>query len=130
VEKYWYILWPFGIFYGYLGYFVTIMYILCSFGTFFKLWYHAQENLATLVHRYINTFVKQAHFFLSTHISFAALNPMSSNFCTVNSYQFLWHTSKLRSGGIMRTYICMCIEVPFVPFHTYSVCRLNRWLSN
>jgi hypothetical protein len=29
-----YILWPFGVFYGSLGYFMTIRYILCSFGTF------------------------------------------------------------------------------------------------
>jgi hypothetical protein len=31
-----YILWPFGIFYGYLGYFVTIWNILCSVGTVFS----------------------------------------------------------------------------------------------
>jgi H+/Cl- antiporter ClcA len=35
-----YILWPFGIFYGHLGYFVFSWYILCSFGTFFRFWYH------------------------------------------------------------------------------------------
>jgi hypothetical protein len=32
IGKYWNILWPFGKFYGYLGHFVTIWYILCSFG--------------------------------------------------------------------------------------------------
>jgi hypothetical protein len=31
-----YILWPFGLFYGNLGYFMIIWYILCSFGTFFR----------------------------------------------------------------------------------------------
>jgi hypothetical protein len=41
---------PFGIFYGYFGYFVTIRYILCSFGTFFPvLVSYTNENLATLV---------------------------------------------------------------------------------
>jgi hypothetical protein len=30
-----YILWPFGIFYGHLVYFMTAWYIFCSFGTFF-----------------------------------------------------------------------------------------------
>jgi hypothetical protein len=29
------LLWPFGIFYGHLGFFMTIWYILCTFGTFF-----------------------------------------------------------------------------------------------
>jgi hypothetical protein len=38
---------PFGIFYGY---FVTIRYILCSFGTFFPvLVLYTTENLATLL---------------------------------------------------------------------------------
>jgi hypothetical protein len=45
---YTYVLWPFGIFYGYSGYFMTIWYILFSFGTFFRFWYHA-PNLATLL---------------------------------------------------------------------------------
>jgi hypothetical protein len=36
--KMFYILWPFGIFYGDLGYFMTIWYILYSFGTFFRFW--------------------------------------------------------------------------------------------
>jgi hypothetical protein len=40
-----YILWPFGIFYGRLGYFMTIWYILCSLGTFFRFWYHAQRKI-------------------------------------------------------------------------------------
>jgi hypothetical protein len=30
------ILWPIGIFYGRLGYFMTIWYILCSLGAFFS----------------------------------------------------------------------------------------------
>jgi hypothetical protein len=45
-----YILWPFGIFYGHLGYFMTIWYILCSFGTFVPVlvsW--TNKNLATLL---------------------------------------------------------------------------------
>jgi hypothetical protein len=44
-----YILWPFEVFYGHLGYFMTIWYILCSFGTFLPVlvsW--AKKNLATL----------------------------------------------------------------------------------
>jgi hypothetical protein len=49
VGKCWYILWPFGIFYGYLGYFMTIWYILCSFGTFCPvLVLCTNKNLATL----------------------------------------------------------------------------------
>jgi hypothetical protein len=46
-----YILWPFGICYGHLGYFMTIRYSLCSFGTFFPVsvsW--TNKNLATLLH--------------------------------------------------------------------------------
>jgi hypothetical protein len=34
IRKGLYILWPFGIFYGDLGYYMTIWYILYSFGTF------------------------------------------------------------------------------------------------
>jgi hypothetical protein len=45
VGKCWYILWPFGIFYGYLGYSMTIRQILCSFGTFFQFWYHAPRKI-------------------------------------------------------------------------------------
>jgi hypothetical protein len=49
VGKCWYILWPFGIFYGYLGYFMTIWYIFCSFGTFCPvLVLCTNKNLATL----------------------------------------------------------------------------------
>jgi hypothetical protein len=40
-----YILWPFGICYGYLGYFMTIWYILCSFGTFFRFWYRVPRKI-------------------------------------------------------------------------------------
>jgi hypothetical protein len=44
-----YILWTFGIFYIHLGYFMTIWYILCSFGTFFPVWVSCtKKNLATL----------------------------------------------------------------------------------
>jgi hypothetical protein len=44
-----YILWPFGIFYRHLGYFMTIWYFSCSFGTFFPVWViFTQKNLATL----------------------------------------------------------------------------------
>jgi hypothetical protein len=40
----------FGIFYRHWGYFVTIWYILCSFGTFFPAWVIIEEkNLATLI---------------------------------------------------------------------------------
>jgi hypothetical protein len=37
--KCWYIFLPFGILYGHLVNFVTIWYILWSFGTFFSFWY-------------------------------------------------------------------------------------------
>jgi hypothetical protein len=47
--KCYFILWPFGIFYGDLGYFITIWYILNSFGSFFSvLVSRTKENLATL----------------------------------------------------------------------------------
>jgi hypothetical protein len=50
IGKCWNILWPFGIFYGFLGYFVTIWYILCSFGTFFPVLVScSKKNLATLI---------------------------------------------------------------------------------
>jgi hypothetical protein len=40
---------PFGIFYGHLGYFMTIWYTLCSFGTFFPVLVSCtKKNLATL----------------------------------------------------------------------------------
>jgi hypothetical protein len=49
IEKRCYILWPFGIFYGHLGYFMTIWYTLCSFGTFFPVLVSCtKKNLATL----------------------------------------------------------------------------------
>jgi hypothetical protein len=50
IGKSWNILWPFGIFtYGYLVYFMTIWYILCSFGTFVPdLVSCTKKNLATL----------------------------------------------------------------------------------
>jgi hypothetical protein len=38
IGKFWYILWTFGIVFGHLGYFMTIWYMLCSFGTFFPFW--------------------------------------------------------------------------------------------
>jgi hypothetical protein len=44
-----FILWLFGIFYGHLGYFMTIWYILCSFGTFFRFGYRVpRKNVATM----------------------------------------------------------------------------------
>jgi uncharacterized membrane protein YiaA len=46
----WSILRPFGLFYGYLVYFVTLWYIFSLFGTFFPvLVYCTMKNLATLV---------------------------------------------------------------------------------
>jgi hypothetical protein len=46
------IIWPFGIFYGYLGYFMTIRYILCSIGTIFAVLVSCtKKNLETLIHR-------------------------------------------------------------------------------
>jgi hypothetical protein len=36
--KCWYILWPFGIFYGHLLLFMAVWYSLCSFVTFFPIW--------------------------------------------------------------------------------------------
>jgi hypothetical protein len=41
----WDILCRFGIFYGGLGYFMTIWYILYSFGTFFRFWYHVPRKI-------------------------------------------------------------------------------------
>jgi hypothetical protein len=38
------------MFNGHLGYFMTIWYILCSFGTFLRFWYvWIKKNLATLI---------------------------------------------------------------------------------
>jgi hypothetical protein len=59
VLKCWYILWPFGIFYGHLIYFMAIWYILRPFGIFCWFYRHleyffsvlgccAKRNLATL----------------------------------------------------------------------------------
>jgi uncharacterized membrane protein (DUF106 family) len=49
-----YILWPFGIFYRHLGYFMTIWYILCSFGTFSQVLVSCpKKNLAILFYRYV-----------------------------------------------------------------------------
>jgi hypothetical protein len=43
-------LWPFVMFYRHLGYFMTIWYILCSFGTYFLVLVSCTKtNLATLV---------------------------------------------------------------------------------
>jgi hypothetical protein len=47
-----YVLWPFGIFYRHLGYFMTIWYILCSFGTFFPVSWN-NKNLAILSTCYV-----------------------------------------------------------------------------
>jgi hypothetical protein len=48
-KRCWYILLTFGIFYGHLGYFMTICYILCSIGTFFLVLVScANKNLATV----------------------------------------------------------------------------------
>jgi hypothetical protein len=45
----WYILWPFGLFYGHLVYFVVTWYILWSFGIYFSVLVCCTEkNLATL----------------------------------------------------------------------------------
>jgi hypothetical protein len=47
-----YIFGLFGLFYGYLGFFMTIRYILCSFGTFFPVLVSCtKKNLATLSSR-------------------------------------------------------------------------------
>jgi hypothetical protein len=35
IEKCWYIIWPFGIFWGNAGYLMTIRYIFCTLGKFF-----------------------------------------------------------------------------------------------
>jgi hypothetical protein len=46
----WNILWTFEIFYDHLGYFLTILYILCSLGTFLPaLVSWTMKNLATLL---------------------------------------------------------------------------------
>jgi hypothetical protein len=39
------ILWPLGIFYRHLGYFMNIGIILCSFGTFFRFWCHVSRKI-------------------------------------------------------------------------------------
>jgi hypothetical protein len=45
-----YISWPFGIFYGHCGFFMTIWYIGCSFGALFPVLVSCtKKNLATLV---------------------------------------------------------------------------------
>jgi hypothetical protein len=47
--KCWYILGPFGIFYGHLVLCMTVWYSLWSFGIFFPIWYvWTMKNLATL----------------------------------------------------------------------------------
>jgi hypothetical protein len=47
----WYVLWPFGLFKGYLVYLKAIWYILWSFGIFFPILECCTKNvLATLVH--------------------------------------------------------------------------------
>jgi hypothetical protein len=44
--------WPLGLFYGHLVYFVVNWYILWSFGVFFPCWYVVpKDNLATLLSR-------------------------------------------------------------------------------
>jgi hypothetical protein len=45
IEKCWYISWPFGMFYGHMGYCMTIWHSLCLFGTFFRFWYHAPRKI-------------------------------------------------------------------------------------
>jgi hypothetical protein len=48
--KSWYILWPFGLFYGHWKYFMAIRYILWYFGIFFPvLVFWTKKNLASLV---------------------------------------------------------------------------------
>jgi hypothetical protein len=45
------------VLFGHLGYFMTIGYILCSFGTFFRFWYHVSKksgNLDTELRRKVN----------------------------------------------------------------------------
>jgi hypothetical protein len=44
IGKRWYILWPFGIFYGNWGYFMTIWYILCSFSGFVVMYHEKSGN--------------------------------------------------------------------------------------
>jgi hypothetical protein len=59
----WYILWPFGLFYGHLVYFVVIWYILSLFGIFFEvLAYCTKKNLATLDGRSVNVWQKRHPF--------------------------------------------------------------------
>jgi hypothetical protein len=45
IGKCWYILRPFWIFYGHLGYFCTICCILRLFGTFFRFWCHITRKI-------------------------------------------------------------------------------------
>jgi hypothetical protein len=39
------LLYGIGILYRYLRYFMTIWYILCSFGTVFRFWYHVPRKI-------------------------------------------------------------------------------------
>jgi hypothetical protein len=49
-ERCWNILWPLGLLYGSLVYFVAIWYILWLFGIFSPVWvYCTKKNLATLL---------------------------------------------------------------------------------
>jgi hypothetical protein len=48
--KFYYIVWPFGIFFGHLVYFMAVWYSLRSLGIFFLFWYvWTKKNLATLI---------------------------------------------------------------------------------
>jgi hypothetical protein len=43
--KCWFMLWPSGLFYRHLGYFMIIWNMLCSFGRFFRFWYHVPRKI-------------------------------------------------------------------------------------
>jgi hypothetical protein len=80
-------IWPFVIFYGHLGYFMTICYILCTF--FPVLVSRIKKNLATLVYnlqvetwqRFMSTFspTQSTAGFLTWGRSFAV--PEDGKFC-------------------------------------------------
>jgi hypothetical protein len=66
--KCWYILWPFGIFYGLLVLFMSVWYSLWSFVIFFPFWYVCtKKNLATMRRSTLRAWVTgyvQCHFFV------------------------------------------------------------------
>jgi hypothetical protein len=80
IGKCWYILWSFGIVYGHLRCFVSIGYILCSFGTFFPVLVSCtKKNLATLA-RWTDRRAMSARDIHIYALNFFSLRKISANF--------------------------------------------------